>query len=420
MINIASGQSYLYQVDRPISRTLVTDPQIVRTTALATGQIALQGQMSGSTDLWVWFADAPNHPDRHVITVHRDFTDLEVQLASVVTGDGYVRVSGLEDHLVVQGSVPDIQQLEQVAAVVEVFDPEFVNLISVAGDHQVQLEVVFAEMNRTALREMGLNFLWEDSSLISNADLDLDVNSPIAITEAFAIDTTWASQYDLNLTLAILAQHNLSRILAQPTLVALSGQQAEFLAGGELPIPVAQFGDRVTIEFKSFGVKVTFVPTVLAHEVIDLRVFVEVSDIDTTKSVQVTDVSIPGVSTRQSSSHLRLQSGMTFAMAGMLNESIQSSESKIPILGDLPLIGALFRHVRHERSETELMIFVKPKLVRAMGPDDVPNLPGTYADINPRDYELFLLGFGSGISPVLSQEGSMTTAQPQGPIGVSR
>jgi pilus assembly protein CpaC len=201
-------------------------------------------------------------------------------------------------------------------------------------------------------------------------------------------------------------------VLAQPTLVALSGQQAEFLAGGEIPIPVAQFGNRISIEFKEYGVKLVFVPTVLGNDVVDVRVYVEVSDVDSATAIRVTGIEIPGFISRKSQSHLRLESGTTFAMAGMLHETTRATSAKVPLLGDLPVVGSLFRYVQHRHNESELMIFVTPELVRPMAADEVPDPPGTTENNNPNDFELFMLG--------LDHHVGSRTAEPTGPIGLAR
>ena len=172
----------------------------------------------------------------------------------------------------------------------------------------------------------------------------------------------------------------------------MSGQRADFLVGGQIPIPVAQGNNQISLEYKEYGVKVAFVPTVLQDHIIDIDASVEVSDIDAANGVTLQGVAVPALATRKSSSHVRLQSGMTFAMAGMLSESVQSSSKKVPVLGDIPVLGALFRRVSYERDERELMIFVTPELVRPLAPGEVPAVPGALSLDDPKDFELFLLG----------------------------
>jgi pilus assembly protein CpaC len=291
--------------------------------------------------------------------------------------------------------------------------------------------VVFAEVNRTALRELGMNGSLVGKSygvaavgpnrstraFASNASIAAVNNGvvPAAAAGTFQYLGAFGDPTGLLAILSVLEQHNVSRTLAQPTLTALSGQQAEFLAGGEIPIPVAQFGSRISLEFKEYGVKLVFVPTVLGNEVVDMRVYVEVSDVDSSTGIRVTGIEVPGFVSRKTESHIRVESGMTVAMAGMLSESTRATFAKVPILGDIPVIGAAFRYVQHRRNETELMIFVTPRLVRPMAPGEVPAAPGQTEDFNPNDFELFLLGMDH---PIGSRTAEPTG--PTGPVGLAR
>jgi pilus assembly protein CpaC len=299
--------------------------------------------------------------------------------------------------------------------------------MTVGGDHQVQLQVVFAEVNRSGLRQMGLNALYGEnvfgigllppgqivSAFAQSSVTSINngiVGSPSA--DSFNLLGVFGSPVNVTAILGVLEQNGISKTLAQPSLTALSGQEAEFLAGGEIPIPVAQNGARISIEFKEYGVRMTFVPTVLGDDVIDVRVYIEVSDIDSNNAIRLTGVEIPAFVSRKSSSHLRIESGKTFAMAGMLQDTTRQITQKVPFLGDIPLLGALFRTVDHERDEVELMIFITPRLVRPMSPEDVPAMPGTTENNNPNDFELFLLG--------LDHQVGSRTAEPTGPIGLER
>ena len=420
--------------DQELARVILSDPGVAEIKVLDRGQISIRGLEVGSTDMWVWYKDRPTYPDVFEVTVHQDLSDLVRRWTEIT--DIAPRVYPLNGRLVVDGEMPDVQTLERVAAVAQVYDADFVNLMTVPGDHQVQLDVVFAEVNRSRTREMGLNFLvntpagwtgfrggaWvEGPNSTTNqvaAEYPTGTGSlisgvlPAASSATFNILGVISDPVDILAMLSVLEQNNLSKILAEPSLVALSGQQAEFLSGGEIPIPVAQNNNRITIEYKEYGIKLVFVPTVLAKEVVDLRVYLEVSDIDSSTGTRVTGVEIPGFVMRKGESHIRVDNGMTFAMAGLLSETVEHTRASIPLLGDIPIIGALFSYTKHERNETELMIFVTPHLVRPMAPDEVPPPPGSLEDNNPNDFELFLLGLDHRI---------MTTEdQPEGPVGYQR
>jgi len=427
-LDVEVGHSTVFRGDRPIGRVLTSDPEVASLKLLEQGQVQILGQSVGSTDLWVWYLGDMSNPVNYDLTVHQDLSGLIRRVDTVVDGPP-PKVYPLEDRLVIEGPVDSIQTLERIADMAKVYDDEFVNLMTVTGDHQIQLEVVFAEINRTALRELGINGMWGDDRNVAVGMSGPNVSSSGYITTTaqesinqgvttaagsgtFNVLGTVPDIGNLSLVLSVLESNNLSKTLAKPTLVALSGQQAEFLAGGEIPIPVAQFGNRITLEFKEYGVRLVFVPTVLGADVIDMRVYVEVSDVDSATGIRVTGIEVPGFVARKTQSHLRVESGMTFAMAGMLSDSVRATYAKVPILGDIPILGVPFRYVQHRKTETELMIFVTPRLVRPLASSEVPAPPGTTEDYNPNDWRFFLFG---GDHRAMSR-----TAEPTGPVGLAR
>lgn len=436
-LDVEVGQSSIQKSSRPFARVLISDPTVAEIKLLEEGQFSIRGLAVGSTDLWVWYRDDTEHPEVFELTVHRDLSDLIRRSAELVTEGPPPRVYPLEDRIVVEGTVPDLLTLERIAAIAEVYDEDFVNLMTVRGDHQVQLEVTFAEVSRSAVREMGLNVIWGNdvagANMVSPATTGdrgfayhphvvTGGTEPVELLNAGAIASAGTGAYSLmgvlgdpvnmSAILSVLENNALTKILAEPTLVALSGQQAEFLAGGEIPIPVSQNNNRITLQFKEYGVKLVFVPTVLGDGVIDLRTYVEVSEIDTATATRITGIEIPGFITRKAESHLRMSNGMTFAMAGLLSESVRYSRAEVPILGEIPLIGMLFSYTKHDRDETELMIFVTPRLVRPMAADEVPLPPGATEDNNPNDFELFVLG--------LDHRAGTRAAEPTGNVGMER
>jgi pilus assembly protein CpaC len=189
-----------------------------------------------------------------------------------------------------------------------------------------------------------------------------------------------------------LRRNSLLRVLAEPNVIAISGEQASFLAGGEFPVPVPQDGsggETITVDYKQFGVKLNFLPIVLGDGRIRLTVEPEVSDLDYSRSVTFNGFVIPGLTKRTLKTTIELSEGQSFAVAGLLNNRIVASKDVTPLLGDLPVIGALFRSVRYERSETELVVIVTPHLVGPLNPDQVGNLPGEkWTD--PTELQLFL------------------------------
>jgi len=206
-----------------------------------------------------------------------------------------------------------------------------------------------------------------------------------------------------------LKQNNLGRLLAEPNLIATSGQEANFLAGGEFPVPVAQGGAgasgnlAITVEYKEFGVRLTFVPVALGNGKIRMKVAPEVSQLDFANSVTLSGLVIPGLTTRRVSTTVELAEGQTFAIAGLLNNSISANKQALPLLGEMPVIGTLFRSVRYQRNETELVVLVTPRLAGAMKPGQVPVLPGEKWR-HPGEASLYLNGDIGGEQPVESKE----------------
>ncbi|MDP2313329.1 MAG: pilus assembly protein N-terminal domain-containing protein [Pseudomonadota bacterium] len=406
LIDVGIGESVIQRDNRNIARVLISDPSVAELRLLEEGQYQVRGLAVGSTDLWVWYRDDLQHPVTFKVLVSADLTDVGRRIRGAVNGPA-PKIYPVKERLVVEGAVEDLETLERVSAIARIYDPEFVNLMTVRGDHQVQLKVVFAEVNRSGLRELGLSVLFNN-----NAGLIAQLPGFAPGTDVMQLLGSYTGAFNVSAILAVLEQNKLSRTLAEPSLVALSGQQAEFLAGGEIPVPTDQRDDRVSIEFKEYGVKLVFVPTVLSGNLIDMRAYVEVSELDPNTTIRLANIEVPGMLIRKGDSHLRLESGMTFAMAGMLHERTTSTRAAVPILGDLPLVGALFRYVKHKREETELVIFVTPELVRPMAPGEVPPAPGKTEGYNPSDFQLFLMG-------QLTVPGSRT-AEPTGEYGMQR
>lgn len=429
-IDIQLGKSRVIETPKTTTAVAITDPTVADIVTLASAnKLQIQGKRVGSTDLVIQQGQGVP-PIIYEITVSRDLSELVRRVDGIVEGDP-PSVYPMQERIVVQGPVDDLDTLERVAQVARVYDEDFVNLMTVRGDHQVQLEVVFAEVSRAATRQLGFNFLvgnsnangaqagllGPNSSTINAIRTDSgSINNGIlgspatGAFQAMALGTI--NPFTISAIMSVLEDHTMSKILAQPTMVCLSGQQADFLAGGEVPVPGPGGNGMVTIVYKEYGIKLTFVPTVLANNVVDMRVQVEVSEVDFGNSTRLTGIEIPAFISRKGKSHIRVDSGMTFAMAGLLSEDTVYSRTQVPVLGSIPVIGSLFRFVTHARDERELVIFVTPRLVRPLGPGEVPAAPGTTESNNPSDVELFLLG--------LDHHANTRTAQPTGPVGLQR
>jgi pilus assembly protein CpaC len=319
------------------------------------------------------------------------------------------------DSIILEGVVPNAVAADRAVQVADTYAPgKVVNLLSIGSSQQVMLEVRFAEVKRSALQQLGLNWNVMDGNLTGDIGNGLHTN-PIkgdngeiigtqilhgAITDSFAIISRAFRAFgaDFNVQLDALERKGVVTTLAEPTLVALSGETASFLAGGEFPVPVVQNGGggggngntAITVEWKPFGVSLAFTPTVLADGVINMVVAPEVSSIDPSASLVINNITVPGLQTRRAKSVVEMRDGESFALAGLIRKDFSDTVRQVPILGSIPIIGALFRSTGFQHEETELVIIVTPHLVRPVPPGTL-KLPTDRVG-PPNEGELFING----------------------------
>jgi pilus assembly protein CpaC len=308
------------------------------------------------------------------------------------------------------GAGPDAGGAGSTASLVGA--PAVLNLIRVPGAHQVLLKVRVAELNRTALRQIGADFLalYPKTGAVIGTQIggaNVSAQGMIAARKLMATATTASSPSttafgifeggDFEIMLSALRKNSVLKILAEPNLVALNGHQATFLAGGEYPVPVPQFGAgagaaTVTVQFKEFGVRLGFLPFILDDEVIRLSVAPEVSEPDFTIAATLVPGGspVPGLSSRKAQTTVELRQGQTLMVAGLLQLTLNGNTSRIPGLGDLPILGPFFSNTSTTRTEKELVVLVTPYLVEPMTPKQIPPTPGDEVN-EPNDLELFLL-----------------------------
>lgn len=281
-------------------------------------------------------------------------------------------------------------------------ESQVINLMTVPGVQQVLLQVRVAELNRTGLREIGADtfFEWGPGNIlgtkIAGGQLSLTGETPTRLTPgsnttAFGIFPTGR----VEIMLRALRENSLLKILAEPNLVALTGHEASFLAGGQFPVPVPQGGTafgQTTIQFKDFGVQLNFVPIILDDEAIRLEVRPEVSTIDESlgTTLVVGGNPVPGVNTRRVHTTVEMREGETLALAGLMQVALDANTARIPGLGDLPYLGPFFSNTSHKRVEKELLVLITPFLVSPMAPHEAPLLPGDEIQ-DPNDLEFYLL-----------------------------
>jgi pilus assembly protein CpaC len=313
------------------------------------------------------------------------------------------------DNITLSGSVSSTSCLSQVLALADSYFPKekekerVINLLEVGGVNQVMLEVRVAEMSRSLIRRLGFNFTYVSSSG-KNLGLSL-LNKltslpsgggfpaqPLVVSDKISgilrfvsWDTSWTFFVDA------LKEEGLLKVLAEPTLITLSGKTADFLAGGEFPVPVPSSGSNsLSIEWKKFGVGLNFTPAVLSNKKISMQVAPEVSELDFSNGIQISGIVVPALTTRRVSTTIELADGQSFAIAGLLKDEVRELIDKFPILGDIPILGPLFRSSNFQKNETELIIIVTPHLVKPL--DMAKQTLPTDQLIEPDDFEFYILG----------------------------
>jgi pilus assembly protein CpaC len=411
------GRSAVLDLDQPLVRAQVADPAVAEVEVLSPRQLLVTSKTVGQTQVLLW--DEQNDQAAITVVVEVDVAQLKAAMAETVPG-ATVNVKAINESLVLTGRVPDADAAQRVHELAQLFSPSVSNQLKVAGTQQVLLRCSVVEVSKSAVRQLGVNG-WmggdnlRDMFAVSQVGEINPVNiggGPVGNIVApggipFATDedglpllpTTDFSlgfpRVQMHLFIEAMRRNGLLRVLAEPNLVALSGQEASFLAGGEFPIPVPQSsqsgGITITIEFKEFGVRLNFTPTVIGNEMIRLHVEPEVSELDFTNAVQVSGFVVPGLTQRRASTTIELSSGTTLAIAGLLSDGIRAAVNRLPALGDIPVLGALFSSTEYRRNRTELVILVTPELASGMHPDQVPPVPGQNLR-EPNDWELFALG----------------------------
>ncbi len=387
VMSVPVNKSQVLKLDRAYAKAMIGNPEIADVMPLTLNSVYVLGRATGSTNLALYDRGGGLIAVVDVV-VGPDVMGLKRQVAESFPGED-VRFTNSNDNIVVEGQVSSPLAAERIVAMAETYAPlKVLNLLSVGSPQQVLLEVRMAEMSRGTVKQLGItNFSWGTPTSPTGGGIgraaDLE-QGPFSGSLAILGP-------NIRLDFEALERNGLVRTLAQPNLVALSGETASFLAGGEFPIPsgISQSG-QVSIEFKQFGVALSFTPTVLADGLINLRVAPEVSSIDRDASVILSGITIPGLKVRRAITSLELRDGQAFAMAGLISSEFSDTVRAVPLLGKIPVIGALFRSTSFEKNETELVIMVTPRIVRPVRPEQIV-LP-TDLGKAPSSMELFLLG----------------------------
>lgn len=394
-VNLQSAQQQEMLLSAPISRIAIADPSVADALVMKPskaagdyGSLLLFGKRSGTTNLLIWYKGRAK----------------AVSVDLIVDGDDLKGTGLRSTGPVLAGTAPSMVAHAQASELIRQNLPDkggkaLIDQSTIATGGTVQVDVKVVEFSKTALKQVGVNFSFVkgkyffDSLFTSASPLQGALNLVGQVS-----DTTTAR-------LSLLQNNGMARVLAEPTLVAQSGQSASFLAGGEIPIPSAQGLGTVSVEYKPFGIGLAVTPTVLAADRIALKVAPQASDLDYTNAVTISGSPIPALLTRRADTTVELGDGESFVIGGLVSKNTVSSVNKVPLLGDLPVIGAFFKNLNFRNEEKELVIIVTPRLVKPLAREArLSELPGHGADApNAPVWTPYVLGIGSRNFPGFSQ-----------------
>ena len=384
----AHGQ--VLRLETPFADVLVGNAEIADVLPLTDRSIYVLGKGLGTTRLTLYEKNKRLIAVIDLVVTY-DIEGLKSRLNDLMPGER-IEIRPANDSLVLSGVVSSASRMAQAMEVAERFAPKKVtNLMSVSGSEQVMLAVRFVEMKRTAVKELGFN-----SDLAIGDNFLLSTGRGIS-ANAFGIaaKSLATGKLALSVILDAMERKGVVRTLAEPNLIALSGDTASFLAGGEVPIPVAQGeNNTITVDYKSFGVSLAFTPTVLGDGLINIVVAPEVSRLDPNNSITLGSLRLPGFTTRRAKTTVEMRDGQSFAIAGLISSDFQDTIRQFPGLGDVPVRGALMRSSDFERNETELVIVVTPHLVRPAPAESMASPADRF--VPPSDIDLFLWGRTDG------------------------
>jgi pilus assembly protein CpaC len=391
-INVALGNSHVVSHPVVIRRVSIANPAVADAVPVSSQEILVNGKASGTTTLLLW----DNAGGRRMYQVHvsPDAETLQQDLNNLFPGDS-IAVQSTGGSVILTGRVSQQLTSERAAAItagflgVESSDPSIVNHISVPDPGQVLLQVRFAEVSRTAIEKAGINLLYigdnysagtstgRPTAPTGNLPVGGDIASDVSQTFSDALNIFLIDRRNgIGAFIQALKSNGLFRSLAEPNLLAVHGEEASFLAGGEFPYPVVQGGSNVgavTIQWREYGIRLNFTPTIQPSGNIRLHVAPEVSTLDFANGLTLQGFNIPSILARRAETEIELADGQTFAIAGLIDNSILEDIDKIPVLGDIPILGSLFRSKELRQNKSELLVLVTPRLVQPL--DVAPEVP---------------------------------------------
>jgi pilus assembly protein CpaC len=409
-LNVPMNRAVVVESDVPFAELSIANPGIADISTLSDRSIYVLGKAPGRTTLTLLSPDGKliSNVDVHVTP---DIAEFKERLQQILPGEK-IEVRTANDGIVLSGVVSSTAKLDRALDLANRYAPDRVsNLMNVGGTQQVMLKVRFAEMQRSVSKALSGSLTVTGTGTDGGVSIGLGNGNLVPGTTIGAPGSTilqlgnqgagggigvgfGIGDIGFGVLLEALESKGMVRTLAEPNLTALSGQEAKFLAGGEYPIPVAQDDDTVTIEFKPFGVELNFTPVVVDGDMINLTINAAVSAVDPTITFQQGGLTILGFKRRETSTTVEMRDGQSFAIAGLLQDDFRDLSGQVPWLGDVPVLGALFRSADYQRSQSELVIIITPHLVTPVSGEALA-LPTDRVRI-PTERELFLYGSVAG------------------------
>ena len=382
-IVLTAGRSTVLKMPFDVTRLAVTNPAIADAVVVQPREVLIDGRSAGTVSLIVWCGDERHQYD---VVVDPGVTPLQQTLQNLFPGEN-IRVSMNDESIILTGNVSGNEIMLRAGEVAAGTSSKarVINLLQLPGgsaSQQVMLQVRIAEVNRRALQELGVNLFSNRANATFRSTTEqfaapaFDDQSKSGLVFSDFLNLFFFSrQAGLGAVIKALQQKGFFQSLAEPNLIAYNNQEASFLAGGEFPVPIVQgVTGAVTVQFKEFGVRLTFKPTI-AGDVIRLKVRPEVSSLDFNNGITLQGFRIPSLITRRAETDVELRDGQSFAIAGLMNNMTQNDGANVPFLSKIPIVGYLFKSNADRKERTELMVLVTPHLVRPLDPDELPALP---------------------------------------------
>ena len=434
-IVVELNEGKLIRLEKPANSVFIANPGIADISVKSARLVYLFGSRPGETTLF-----AVDEEDEVVanlkVVVNHNISRLTEALERLVP-DGSITATSIDGAIVLSGKVDNATQSENVRRLARRFigeNEEIINQLGVTAPNQINLRVRVAEVSRTIVNQFGIN--WDAAVQTSDFIFGLATGNLVTVPTLPASPTANSfitrpgvgvnslffsgspGNFDVNGLIDLLEQDGLVTVLAEPNLTALSGETANFLAGGEFPIPVPQRNGNFTIQFKQFGVSLAFTPTVIGNNRISMRVAPEVSQLSNTGAITIQTIQVPALTTRRAETTVELGSGQSFAIAGLLLDNTLQNTESVPGLSDLPILGPLFDSDRFERNESELVIIVTPYVVKPVASEDMLALPtDPYLNVEPSPAERDVAQSPAQPQTIPLNTGAPTAGGPTRPSG---